>query len=178
MGRLRAFVKDDIPRVAQLYWQFLQSQKGPYPPGLEAYLQEVFGHCAAPHVHERETDSGCFWKQPGGSPRESIKLGGAELARGLHERKTRLGNDRNGEPVEPANLGGNGRNHVSGVRDAMGAPVAARVIRASRNIAFWKGRLSAACGALSKAIGGTVTRTPLASLHRPPWRYYGGRARD
>lgn len=41
MGRLRAFVKDDNPRVAQLYWQFLQSQKGPYPPaiGVHGWLE-------------------------------------------------------------------------------------------------------------------------------------------
>src|SRR5213082_3816482 len=44
MGRVRAFVQDDIPRVAELYWQFLQSQKGPHPPGLEEYFQEVFLH--------------------------------------------------------------------------------------------------------------------------------------
>lgn len=27
-GRIRALVPDDIPRVAELYWQFLQGQRG------------------------------------------------------------------------------------------------------------------------------------------------------
>ena len=42
MGRIRAFVQDDIPRVAELFWQFLQGQKGPYPPGLDHYFRRVF----------------------------------------------------------------------------------------------------------------------------------------
>jgi hypothetical protein len=42
MGRIRAFVQDDIPRVAELNWQFLQGQKGPHPSRLEKYFQEVF----------------------------------------------------------------------------------------------------------------------------------------
>ena len=42
MGRIRAFVQDDIPRVAELNWQFLQRQTGPHPPGLEEYLRQVF----------------------------------------------------------------------------------------------------------------------------------------
>lgn len=42
MGRIRAFVQDDIPRVAELFWQFLQAQKGPYPPGLDHYFRRVF----------------------------------------------------------------------------------------------------------------------------------------
>src|SRR5690349_11640691 len=44
MGRIRAFVQEDIPRVAELYWHFLQGQKGPYPPSLERYFHEVFFH--------------------------------------------------------------------------------------------------------------------------------------
>ncbi|HEY6184721.1 MAG TPA: hypothetical protein VIW67_20930, partial [Terriglobales bacterium] len=44
MGRVRAFVQDDIPKVAELYWQFLQGQKGPHPPRLEGYFREVFFH--------------------------------------------------------------------------------------------------------------------------------------
>lgn len=44
MGRIRAFVQDDIPRAAELYWQFLQGEKGPYHPGLEEYFQKVFFH--------------------------------------------------------------------------------------------------------------------------------------
>ena len=42
MGRIRAFVQDDIPRVAELNWQFLQGQTGPHPPRLEEYLRQVF----------------------------------------------------------------------------------------------------------------------------------------
>src|SRR5215472_2519739 len=42
MGQIRAFLQDDIPRVAELYWRFLQGQKGPHPPSLEKYFQEVF----------------------------------------------------------------------------------------------------------------------------------------
>jgi hypothetical protein len=44
MGRIRAFVQEDIPNVAELYWHFLQGQKGPYPPSLERYFHEVFFH--------------------------------------------------------------------------------------------------------------------------------------
>lgn len=44
MGRIRAFVQDDIPRVAQLYWQFLQGQRGTHPPSLERYFLELFFH--------------------------------------------------------------------------------------------------------------------------------------
>ena len=44
MGRIRAFVQDDIPSVAQLYWEFLQGRQGPHPPSLEGYFQEVFFH--------------------------------------------------------------------------------------------------------------------------------------
>ena len=44
MGRIRAFVQDDIPSVAQLNWQFLQGQQGLHPPSLEDYFQEVFFH--------------------------------------------------------------------------------------------------------------------------------------
>lgn len=44
MGRIRAFVQDDIPSVAALNWQFLQGRKGSHPPTLEKYLQEVFFH--------------------------------------------------------------------------------------------------------------------------------------
>ncbi len=42
MGRIRAFVQDDIPMVAELNWQFLQGQTGPHPPRLEEYLRQVF----------------------------------------------------------------------------------------------------------------------------------------
>jgi len=42
MGRIRAFVEDDIPRVAELNWQFLQGQTGPHPPRLEEYLRQLF----------------------------------------------------------------------------------------------------------------------------------------
>jgi len=42
MGRIRAFVQEDIPRVAELNWQFLQGQTGPHPPRLEEYLRQVF----------------------------------------------------------------------------------------------------------------------------------------
>src|SRR5437899_2866418 len=44
MGRVRAFVQDDIPKVAELYWRFLQVQKGSHPSSLENYFQEVFFH--------------------------------------------------------------------------------------------------------------------------------------
>jgi hypothetical protein len=44
MGRIRAFVQDDIPRVAELNWQFLQGQRGPHPPRLEEYFRQVFFH--------------------------------------------------------------------------------------------------------------------------------------
>ncbi len=42
MGRIRAFVQDDIPRVAELNWQFLQGQTDPHPPSLEEYLRQLF----------------------------------------------------------------------------------------------------------------------------------------
>ena len=41
MGRIRAFVQDDIPRVAELNWQFLQGQTDPHPRRLEEYLRQV-----------------------------------------------------------------------------------------------------------------------------------------
>src|SRR5882757_9952671 len=42
MGRIRAFLQDDIPRVAELNWQFLQGHADPHPPRLEEYLRQVF----------------------------------------------------------------------------------------------------------------------------------------
>src|SRR5256885_1024538 len=42
MGRIRAFVQDDIPRVAELNWRFLQGQADPHPPRLEEYLRQLF----------------------------------------------------------------------------------------------------------------------------------------
>lgn len=44
MGRIRAFVQDDIPSAAELYWRFLQGRKGPHPYSLEEYFQRVFFH--------------------------------------------------------------------------------------------------------------------------------------
>ena len=44
MGRIRAFVQDDIPGAAALYWRFLQRREGPHPPSLEEYFKEVFFH--------------------------------------------------------------------------------------------------------------------------------------
>ena len=44
MGRIRPFVQEDIPRVAELCWQFLQGQRGTHPPGMEGYFRELFFH--------------------------------------------------------------------------------------------------------------------------------------
>src|SRR5258708_24849747 len=42
MGRIRAFVQDDIPTVAEVNWRVLQGQRGPHPPSLEEYLRQLF----------------------------------------------------------------------------------------------------------------------------------------
>src|SRR5256886_16671099 len=42
MGRIRAFVQDDIPRVAQLNWRLQHGRTDPQPPSLEEYLLQLF----------------------------------------------------------------------------------------------------------------------------------------
>src|SRR5271163_741890 len=39
---VRPFAEDDIPQVADLYWRFLRGRKGPAPPGVHAFLQELY----------------------------------------------------------------------------------------------------------------------------------------
>jgi hypothetical protein len=42
MGRVRAFVEDDIPQVADLYWTVMRHRKGPSPHVLRSLFQELY----------------------------------------------------------------------------------------------------------------------------------------
>lgn len=194
MGRLRAFVKDDIPRVAQLYWQFLQSQKGPYPPGLEAYFQQVFFHnpwfdssieslvyeqrqrgvvgflgiVPRPMSMKGKPIRAAFGSSLVVHPESRSSLAGLSLLAAFMNGRQDLAMtdtaNRLSQQIWVA-MGGS-TSAVYGMQWAR--PLRSGLYALHAISRFGKGGLSAACGALSKAIGGMVTRTPLASLHRPP----------
>jgi hypothetical protein len=42
MGRVRPFVEEDIPQVADLYWTVIRHRKGPSPPALHSSFQELY----------------------------------------------------------------------------------------------------------------------------------------
>jgi len=39
---VRPLAKDDIPQVADLYWTILRERKGPTPPAVQSFLQELY----------------------------------------------------------------------------------------------------------------------------------------
>ena len=39
---VRPLAKDDIPQVADLYWTILRECKGPTPPAVQSFLQELY----------------------------------------------------------------------------------------------------------------------------------------
>lgn len=194
MGRLRAFVKDDIPRVAQLYWQFLQSQKGPYPPGLEAYFHEVFFHnpwfdrsieslvyeerqrgvvgflgiVPRPMSMKGKPIQAAFGSSLVVHPESRSSLAGLSLLAAFMNGRQDLAMtdtaNRLSQQIWMA-MGGSA-SAVYGMQWARPLRPGLYALHAISRLG--KGGFSGACGVLSKAIGGMVTRTPLASLHRPP----------
>jgi hypothetical protein len=197
MGRIRAFLEDDIPRVAELYWRFLQGQKGPHPLSLEKYFQEVFfyspwfdgsitslvyeehgrvvgflGIVPRPMSVNGKLIQAVFGSSHVVDPENRSSLAGLNLLAAFFKGKPDLAlTDTANQLTQQIWVAMGGRTSaVYGLRWAR--PVRPSLYGLHALSRFGSGGVfglcGRACGILSKAIGAVSTRIPTWRLRRPP----------